>query len=52
MGCPLYSGCLDQSVNAGWESFSCMQCPLASRAEPLPHEVGRYAQQRKGDRYG
>jgi len=52
MGCPLYSGCLDHSVNAGWESFSCMQCPLAAKADTLPRQLGTYANQRKGDRYG
>ena len=52
MGCPFYSGCLDHSINEGWESFSCLQCPIANVAEKLPHELGKYATQRKGDRYG
>lgn len=52
MGCALYSGCLDHSVFSGWESFSCMQCPLAATADKLPHALGTYAQQRKGDPLG
>lgn len=27
--CPHYNGCLDESVRRGWESFSCLSCPVA-----------------------
>jgi hypothetical protein len=48
--CPQYSGCLNQSVRAGWESFSCQQCPLA-RLVDEEQEALSYATQRRGDRY-
>ncbi len=46
LGCPLYAGCLDQSVSLGWESFSCAQCPLSRRTDDVKADLTRYAQQR------
>ncbi len=51
MGCPHYGGCLNESVEQGWESFSCLQCPIAPKAEVVPHEPGSYAHERKGGRF-
>jgi len=48
--CPRYSGCLDESVRRGWESFSCQKCPLAPLVPENP-EPNSYATQRRGDRY-
>jgi hypothetical protein len=48
--CPQYTGCLNESVRAGWESFSCRQCPLAQFVEEAA-EANKYATQRRGDRY-
>ena len=50
LGCPLYSGCLNESVRNGWESFSCQRCPIATSVSTEP-EVPGYATQRRGDRY-
>jgi hypothetical protein len=52
LGCPLYAGCLDESVRNGWESFSCLQCPIANKVDALPTDLGKFATMRKGDRYG
>ncbi|MBK7861457.1 MAG: hypothetical protein IPJ65_23145 [Archangiaceae bacterium] len=52
MGCPFYAGCLQYSVDAGWESFSCSQCALSRDAAAGPQELGAYAQQRKGSQFG
>jgi hypothetical protein len=49
LGCPLYAGCLNQSVELGWESFSCAQCPLAARGDDVKVDVTSYAQQRTHD---
>jgi hypothetical protein len=51
LDCPFYAGCLDYSVNAGWESFSCLQCPIAARLEEAPKDIVTFANQRKGDRF-
>ncbi len=52
LGCPFYGQCLDRSIADGWESFSCLQCEIARVADKLPHDPGKYATARKGDRYG
>lgn len=52
MGCPYYAGCLNESVAQRWESFSCTHCPIAAEADALPHELRKYANQRKGDPLG
>jgi hypothetical protein len=31
--CDHYDGCLDEAVEKGWTSWSCLRCPLFPRAE-------------------
>ncbi len=52
LNCPTYARCLDTSISKGWESFSCLQCPLASKVDSFKPDVSRYAQQHRGDKFG
>ena len=43
--CPSYSGCLDVSVAAGWENWSCRSCSFSRRKQGGP-DVAAHAQAR------
>jgi hypothetical protein len=45
--CPAYSTCLDESVREGWESFSCLQCGLATRFNVPVEDPRSFANQRR-----
>lgn len=48
--CPHYDDCLDEAVNRGWSSFTCVKCPLFSnRLAPARNRRGidLYATQRR-----
>lgn len=41
--CAHYDGCLDHSIAAGWESFSCVRCPLSEEADKAPRWAAQHA---------
>jgi len=38
--CHHYDGCLDEAVKRGWNSFTCMACPLYGVNNPEKYEGG------------
>jgi hypothetical protein len=46
--CSHYEKCLDASVENGWQSFTCTQCPLSEYADTAPRP-GSFAQERRPD---
>ncbi|MCI0673545.1 MAG: hypothetical protein L0Y64_24105, partial [Myxococcaceae bacterium] len=47
LNCYHYDGCLDEAVRRGWQSFTCMKCPLYSMAAPPQVTLESYATQRR-----
>ncbi len=48
--CNHYDDCLDEAVKKGWNSFTCVRCPLytvASGQEPAGQGIEAYATQRR-----
>jgi hypothetical protein len=47
LNCNHYDNCLDEAVRRGWQSFTCIKCPLY--AIPAAPQVGleSYATQRR-----
>lgn len=41
--CHHYDGCLDHSIAAGWQSFSCIHCPLSEVADKQPRILVQHA---------
>lgn len=39
--CTHYDGCLNHSIARGWQSFSCMRCPLREAKVVVPLATGR-----------
>lgn len=48
LNCRHYDNCLNEAVRQGWQSFSCMKCPLAAHIAPPQQGIDDYAQQRRG----
>jgi hypothetical protein len=54
LNCPHYGACLDHSIAAAWESFSCTSCPLAAQVKGNDEHadaLGDYATHRTGHRF-
>lgn len=47
LNCHHYDGCLDEAVRRGWQSFTCMKCPLAMDMAPPQVGLESYATQRR-----
>ncbi|MCL2011347.1 MAG: hypothetical protein FWG75_00955 [Cystobacterineae bacterium] len=47
LNCTYYDGCLDEAVRRGWQSFSCMKCPMGSLACAPQVGIEAYATQRR-----
>lgn len=47
LNCHHYDNCLDEAVRRGWQSFSCMKCPLYQHVEPPQMGIEAYATQRR-----
>jgi hypothetical protein len=35
MNCSYYTGCVTRAAQAGWDNFTCANCPLRRSGEPL-----------------
>jgi hypothetical protein len=46
--CSHYDGCLDVSIDAGWESWTCTRCPLQTQASG-ESQLRSYAEARHKD---
>lgn len=45
--CPHYDPCLDEAVKRGWNSFTCVRCPLYKLTGELAGGLETYATQRR-----
>lgn len=46
--CAHYDDCLDEAVKRGWNSFTCVRCPLFAQAGDYEGGIESYATQRRG----
>ena len=47
LNCNHYDNCLDEAVRRGWQSFSCMKCPLYALCAAPQMGIEAYATQRR-----
>ena len=47
LNCNHYDNCLDEAVRRGWQSFSCMKCPLCTLTAAPQMGIEAYATQRR-----
>lgn len=47
LNCVRYDTCLDEAVRRGWQSFTCMKCPLYAVAAAPQMGIEAYATQRR-----
>lgn len=47
LNCHHYDMCLDEAVRRGWQSFSCVRCPLYQLTAPPELGIESYATQRR-----
>jgi hypothetical protein len=47
LNCQHYDQCLDEAVRRGWQSFTCMKCPLYQLANAPQVGIEAYATQRR-----
>ncbi len=45
--CAHYDDCLDEAVKRGWNSFTCLRCPLFQQTGAYEGDVESYATQRR-----
>lgn len=48
LNCHHYDRCLDEAVRCGWQSFTCIKCPLYALTAPPQMGIEAYATQRRG----
>lgn len=46
--CAHYDDCLDEAVKRGWNSFTCVRCPLFALEGEYEGGIESYATQRRG----
>jgi hypothetical protein len=46
--CAHYDDCLDEAVKRGWNSFTCVRCPLFAQEGEYEGGIESYATQRRG----
>ncbi|ATB48317.1 hypothetical protein [Corallococcus macrosporus] len=47
LNCHQYDNCLDEAVRRGWQSFTCMKCPMYAQVAPPQMGLEAYATQRR-----
>lgn len=47
LNCSYYDNCLDEAVRRGWQSFTCMKCPMNEQVAPPQMGIEAYATQRR-----
>jgi hypothetical protein len=47
LNCNQYDKCLDEAVRRGWQSFTCVKCPLYATVAPPQMGIEAYATQRR-----
>ncbi len=47
LNCHHYDNCLDEAVKEGWQSFTCVKCPLYELTAPPELGIEAYATQRR-----
>ena len=47
LNCHSYDNCLDEAVRRGWQSFTCLKCPLYTNAFAPQMGIEAYATQRR-----
>lgn len=47
LNCNSYDNCLDEAVRRGWQSFSCLKCPLNAITAAPQMGIEAYATQRR-----
>jgi len=47
LNCNHYDNCLDEAVRRGWQSFTCLKCPLCALTTPPQVSIEAYATQRR-----
>lgn len=47
LNCSHYDDCLDEAVRRGWQSFTCMKCPLHALQSPPQMSIESFATQRR-----
>lgn len=47
LNCNHYDNCLDEAVRRGWQSFTCLKCPLCALTTPPQVSIESYATQRR-----
>lgn len=48
LNCHHYDPCLDEAVRKGWQSFTCIKCPLYALTAAPELGIEAYANQRRG----
>jgi len=47
LNCHHYDNCLDEAVKRGWQSFTCVRCPLSALSAAPQMGIEAYATQRR-----
>ena len=47
LNCAHYDSCLDEAVRKGWQSFSCIKCPMGALVSAPQIGIEAYATQRR-----
>lgn len=47
LNCYHYDNCLNEAVRQGWQSFTCIKCPMYALTAPPQFGIEAYANQRR-----